>query len=137
MPRSRTVMRYLTRVTTIACCTTALAITQVVQAHADSRTVSFDYTHLWTTPEFDTGGGPVHFTVKKCNRPNKDMTVRLRRTDGLNYDVDSQTIKCQAGSKVIIDVGKNPAGTYEFELGKLDDGTHFKGTATYSFTSPR
>lgn len=26
--------------------------------------------------------------------------------------------------------------TYEFELGKLDDGTHFKGTATYSFTTP-
>ncbi|MGW2089277.1 hypothetical protein [Streptomyces sp. NPDC001880] len=127
--------RHLKRVVLATCCVAALAVTQAAQAHAASRTVSFNYQHLWLTPEFKTGGGPIHFTVKDCNRTGQSMTVLLRRTDGFNYDVGSETIKCRAGQKAVFDVGKNPAGTYEFELGKLDDGRYLKGTGTYSFSA--
>ncbi|WP_369175777.1 hypothetical protein [Streptomyces mutabilis] len=136
MTRSRAVTRHLKNVALTVCCTAALAVTQAAPAHAASRTVSFNYKHLWLTPEFKTGGGPIHFTVKSCDRTSQNMTVRLRRTDYLNYDVSSETIKCRAGQKVVFDVGKNPAGTYEFELGKLDDSKYVKGTATYSFSAP-
>ncbi|MET7814283.1 hypothetical protein ABZT26_25970 [Streptomyces sp. NPDC005395] len=137
MPGSRTAARRLKRVVLAAGCTAALVVTQAAQAHAASRSVSFNYKHLWLAPEFKTGGGPIHFTVKSCDRTSQNMTVRLRRTDGFNYDVGSETIQCRAGQKVVFDVGKNPAGTYEFELGKLDDGTYLKGTATYSFNAPK
>ncbi|MEV5148191.1 hypothetical protein AB0L14_28315 [Streptomyces sp. NPDC052727] len=126
-----------TRLALTVCCAAVLAATQATPAYAASRTVHFDYTHLWLTPEFETAGGPIHFTVKACDRPTKDMTVLLRRTDGFNYDVGTETIKCRANQRATFDVGRNPAGTYEFELGKLDDGTRFKGTATYSFTGPK
>ncbi|WP_326581732.1 hypothetical protein OIE69_43990 (plasmid) [Actinacidiphila glaucinigra] len=137
MCRTPTVVRHLARAAVTACCVAALALTQAAQAHADSRTVNFDYQHLWITPEFKIGGGAIQFKVKKCNRPNGDMTVLLRRTDGFNYVVSSEKIRCRAGDKVVFNVGSNPAGTYEFELGKLDDYKFFKGSATYSFTSPR
>jgi hypothetical protein len=131
---SCTAARHLKRVTFATCCAAALAVTQAAQAHAASRTVSFNYQHLWLTPEFKTGGGPIHFTVKSCNRTSQSMTVLLRRTDGFNYDIGSRAIKCRAGQRAVFDVGSNPAGTYELELGKLDDGEYLKGTGTYSFT---
>ncbi|WP_256864154.1 hypothetical protein [Streptomyces avermitilis] len=34
-------------------------------------------------------------------------------------------------------LGRRSGGTYEFELGKLDDYKFFKGTATYSFNAAR
>ncbi|GJF24987.1 MULTISPECIES: hypothetical protein [Streptomyces] len=136
MARSRTAMRRLSRVAVTMCCATALAVTQAAQAHAASRTVNFNYSHLWLTPEFKTGGGAVHFTVKKCNYPKRDMTVLLRATDGVNVDVGSETIKCRAGAQAVIGDGLK-SGTFELELGKLDDNKYFKGTATYSFTTPR
>ncbi|MET9587124.1 hypothetical protein ABZY10_29350 [Streptomyces sp. NPDC006539] len=136
MPRSLAVTRHLTRTAVTACCATALALTQAAQAHAASRTVNFSYQHLWTTPEFTTGiRGAIHFTVKRCDHTSGDMTVLLRRTDGFNYDVGSETIKCRAGQTANFD--DDPAGTYEFELGKLDNGKFFKGTATYSFNAAR
>ncbi|WP_326812939.1 hypothetical protein OIE62_00495 [Streptomyces scopuliridis] len=136
MPRSRTAMRRLTRIAVTTSCAAALAVTQAAQAHAASRTVNFNYSHLWQTPEFKTGGGAVHFTVKKCNDPHRDMTVLLRATDGINIDVGTRTIKCRAGAKAVIGDGLK-GGTFELELGKLDDNTYFKGTATYSFTAPK
>ncbi|MCX5199265.1 hypothetical protein OOK31_36200 [Streptomyces sp. NBC_00249] len=135
MLRSRSATPRLARLALTACCAAALALTQAAPAHAASRTVRFDYTHLWKTPEFDISRGEIHFTVKECDRPKKDMTVLLRRTDGFNYDVGSETVKCRAGERVVF--GNEPPGTYEFELGKLDDGTYFRGTATYSFPAPR
>ncbi|KUN50763.1 hypothetical protein AQJ43_31565 [Streptomyces avermitilis] len=129
-------VRHLTRATVTSCCAAALALTQTVQAHAASRTVNFNYQHIWKTPEFETGiRGRIHFTVKKCDHPNGDMTVLLRRTDGFNYVVGSRNIKCRAGHTANWD--DDPAGTYEFELGKLDDYKFFKGTATYSFNAAR
>lgn len=135
MSRSRAATRRLTHIAVTMSCAVALAITQAAQAHAASRTVNFNYSHLWLTPEFKTGGGAVHFTVKKCNYPNRDMTVLLRATDGINVDVGSRAIKCRAGTKAVIGDGLK-GGTYELELGKLDDNKYFKGTATYSFNAP-
>jgi hypothetical protein len=130
------VTRHLGRATATVCCGTALALTQTAQAHAASRTVDFSYQHIWKTPDFETGiRGRIHFTVKRCDHPNGDMTVLLRRTDGFDYVVGSRTIKCRAGQTANFD--DDPAGTYEFELGKLDDYTFFKGTATYSFNAAR
>ncbi|WP_108934657.1 hypothetical protein [Streptomyces ardesiacus] len=135
MTSSRATAQRVKRIAIATGCAAALAVTQAAQAHAASRTVSFNYQHLWLTPEFKTGGGPIHFTVKTCNRTSQSMTVLLRRTDGFNYDIGSSTIKCRAGQRAVFDVGSNPAGTYEFELGKLDDGKYLKGTGTYSFTA--
>ncbi|MGW2088303.1 hypothetical protein [Streptomyces sp. NPDC001880] len=135
MTRFRTVMRHLMRAAVTTCCAAALAVTQAAPAHAASRTVRFDFQHLWLTPEFDTGSrGTVTFTVNKCNSP-KNLTVLLRRTDGFNYISGREVIKCRAGQK--INFTQEPSGTYEFELGKLDDGDYFKGSATYMFPSPR
>ncbi|MEK0097846.1 hypothetical protein WDA79_04880 [Streptomyces sp. A475] len=132
MPRSRPVRRHLTRITATALCAVALAVTQTTQAHAAGRTVRFSFQHLWLTPEFTTGArGAIHFTVKKCDHPSQKMTVLLRRTDGFNYDIGSRTLTCRAGRRAVF--ADQPKGTFEFELGKLDDGKYFKGTGTSSY----
>lgn len=136
MNHARTVKRRLSRASVALCCACALGVMQAAQAHAASRTVNFNYSHLWPTPEFKTGGGAVHFTVKNCNYPKRDMTVLLRATDGINTDIGTETIKCRAGGKAVIGRGLKP-GTFELELGKLDDGDYFKGTGTISFTAPK
>ncbi len=129
-------MRRLSHVTVTTCCAAVLIVTQAASAHAASRTVNFEYQHIWLTPEFETGiRGRIHFTVKKCDHPNGDMTVLLRRTDGYNYVAGTEKIKCRSGQSAKFD--DHPAGTYEFELGKLDDYKFFKGTATYSFNAAR
>ncbi len=136
MPTHHAALRHLSRIAAILCCSTTLAVTQVASASAASRTVNFEYQHIWLTPEFKTGiRGRIHFTVKKCDHPNGDMTVLLRRTDGYNYVSGTEKIKCRDGQTAKFE--DHPAGTYEFELGKLDDYKFFKGTATYSFNAAR
>ncbi|MFI9781791.1 hypothetical protein ACIHCV_45720 [Streptomyces sp. NPDC051956] len=133
MPRSRTVRRRLTPVAGTALCGAALSVTQAAPAHATTQTVSFTYQHLWLTPEISTRvRGAISFIVQKCDHPNQKMTVLLRRTDGFNYDIGSRTIYCRAGQRAAF--ADQPKGTFEFELGKLDDGKVFKGTGTSSFT---
>ncbi|MFJ6380822.1 hypothetical protein ACIQI7_12610 [Kitasatospora sp. NPDC092039] len=132
---ARFVNRRLAQIALAATCTAVLAATQTSQAFAASRTVSFEYTHLWVTPEFETGDGTIALTVKSCNRPKSDMTIALRSTDGINTDIGHERIRCAEGSRVSFDGLKG--GTFEFELGKLDDGTTFKGTATYSYPAPK
>ncbi|MFB7122193.1 hypothetical protein [Kitasatospora sp. NPDC056273] len=135
MNRSRFGMRHLARIAAAAGCAAVLAVTQASQAYAASRTVSFEYEHLWITPEFEAGDGNIHFTVKSCDHPKSDMTVTLRRTDGINTDLGHETILCHEGYRATFDGLRG--GTFEFELGKLDNGKAFKGTATYSFTAPK
>ncbi|MFJ8856122.1 hypothetical protein [Streptomyces sp. NPDC102437] len=128
--------RRLPRASVALSCACALVVMQAAQAEAASRTVNFNYSHLWLTPEFKTGGGAVHFTVKNCNYPKRDMTVLLRATGGINTDIGTETIKCRAGARATIGKGLKP-GTFELELGKLDDGKRFKGTGTISFAAPK
>ncbi|MFJ2188744.1 hypothetical protein ACIOJE_12420 [Kitasatospora sp. NPDC087861] len=135
MIRSRTGMRNVGRIAVAACCTAVLAVSQASLAYAASRTVSFEFQHLWITPEFETGDGDIRFTVKSCNRPKSEMTVTLRSADGINTDIGHRTIECREGNGVVFDGLRG--GTFEFELGKLDDGKTFKGTATYSFPAPK
>ncbi|MGW7579233.1 hypothetical protein [Streptomyces sp. NPDC054765] len=132
MTSSRTVLRHLARIAATACCAAALAVTQTVQAYAASRTVSFNFEHLWQTPEFKTAGGAIAFRVIKCNRPNSDMTVVLWDTDGWNQELERAVIKCRPGARATLGDGTKP-GNFMFELGKLDDGKALKGTATYSY----
>lgn len=73
--------------------------------------------------------------MKSCNRTKSDMTITLRNTDGPNTDIGHERVKCAEGSRASFDGLKG--GTFEFELGKLDDGTTFKGTATYSYPAPK
>ncbi|MFE1365639.1 hypothetical protein ACFW84_15545 [Streptomyces anulatus] len=128
--------RYLPRASVALCCACVLGVLQAAPAHAASRTVNFNYSHLWLSPEFKTGGGAVHFTIKNCNYPERDMTVLLRATHGINTDIGTETIKCRKGAKTAIGKGLKP-GTFELELGKLDDGKYFKGAGTISFTAPK
>ena len=125
--------RRLARAAVTACCAAGLAITQAVPAHAKTVQVRFDYAHLWQTPEFKTTAkGGITFKVETCNRTGQKMTVLLRRTSGINHDIGTRTIKCSA--KQTASFRNVAAGTYEFELGKLDDGRHFQGLASYTFT---
>lgn len=125
--------RRLARAAVTACCAAGLAITQAVPAHAKTVKVRFDYAHVWKTPEFKTTAtGRITFKVETCNRAGQKMTVLLRRTSGFNHDIATRTIKCSAGQTATF---QNVArATYEFELGKLDDGKHFQGLASYTFT---
>ncbi|MFD8414613.1 hypothetical protein ACFV2Q_23120 [Streptomyces sp. NPDC059650] len=132
MASSRAVSRHLARIVAPACCAAVLALTQTVNAYAASRTVNFNFEHLWQTPEFKTGGDTISFRVARCNRPNKDMTVVLWNTDGWNQELDRAVIKCRPNASAKLGAGTKP-GHFMFELGKLDDGKAFKGTATYSY----
>ncbi|MGX4733180.1 hypothetical protein [Kitasatospora griseola] len=135
MARSRNRARYLARIALAAACVASAAVAQTTHAYAASRTVRFEYEHLWITPEFETGDGDIHFTVKSCDHSTSKMTVTLRSTDGINTDIGHETIYCREGDRATFDGLRG--GTFEFELGKLDDGRAFKGTATYSFSAPQ
>ncbi|MFJ4671533.1 hypothetical protein [Kitasatospora purpeofusca] len=135
MIRTRSGMRHLARIALAASCTAVLVVTPASHACAASRTVGFEYQHLWITPEFKTSDGTIKLTVKSCNHPKSDMTVTLRSTDGINTDIGHERIKCAEGNTVSFDGLRG--GTFEFELGKLDDGTTHKGTATYTYSTPK
>ncbi|MGW4550211.1 hypothetical protein ACWEN4_28280 [Streptomyces violaceorubidus] len=76
------------------------------------------------------------------NTPETAADPRVQEDQGLDAPVRAlrKTIKCRAG-QIVFDVGMNPVGTgrcpYEFELCKLDDGTYWKGTGTYSLSASK